>query len=311
MRKGWQITSLIILMMLSLVISSFAKSSKVGTSGAQFLKIGVGGRATAMGGVYTGVADDISAIYWNPGGIAQIQSKEILLMQNYWFQDISHQFAAFAMPVGNIGVFGLSATLLQVKDLEKRTVDAVSSEGTFKSQDQAIALTYGRRLGEKLTVGGNVKMLSSKIDTENASAVAADVGALMKTGVKGLNVGLAVTNIGGKYKFIDEGDKLPMAVKLGGGYKILNDSLTLALDVIYPNDNDLLYGAGVEYALKFGQSFDMALRTGYRTGVDTGGLSGLAAGVGFTIKKMIGIDFAWAPYGDLGNSYRVSLSGRF
>lgn len=307
MKRGWGIL-LVILMLCSLTSMAFG-SSKVGTSGAQFLKVGVGGRATAMGGVYTGVADDVSAIYWNPGGLGGLKSKEFIYTYNKWFQDITHQFVGGAVPTP-VGVFGLGITMLGMDDLEKRTADVETAEGTFKAQDMAIAVSYGKAITESLMLGGSVKMLSSKIDDESASAVAADLGALMKTGVQGLNVGLAITNLGGKYKFIDEGDPLPMTVKVGAGYKILNDALTLAADVIYPNDNDVLFGAGVEYALKFGEGGALALRTGYKTGVDTGGLSGLGAGIGINYK-MFGFDFAWTPYGDLGDAMRGSLSLKF
>ncbi len=307
MKRGWGIV-LVILMMCSLIGTAFA-SSKVGTSGAQFLKVGVGGRATAMGGVYTGVADDVSAIYWNPGGLGGLKSKEVIYTYNKWFQDITHHFVGGAVPTP-VGVFGLGVTMLGMDDLEKRTADVADAEGTFKAQDMAIAVAYGKAITESLMVGGSVKMLSSKIDDESASGVAVDLGALMKTGVQGLNVGFAVTNLGGKYKFIDEGDPLPMTIKLGAGYKILNDALTLAADVIYPNDNDVLFGTGVEYALKFGDGGALALRTGYKTGVDTGGLSGLGAGIGISYQ-MFGFDFAWTPYGDLGDAMRGSLSLKF
>jgi hypothetical protein len=307
MKRGWGIL-LVILMMCSLIGTAFA-SSKVGTSGAQFLKVGVGGRATAMGGVYTGVADDVSAIYWNPGGLGELKSKEVIYTYNKWFQDITHHFVGGAVPT-SFGTFGLGVTMLGMDDLEKRTADVETAEGTFKAQDMAIAIAYGKAINESLSLGGSVKMLSSKIDDESASGVAVDLGALMKTGVSGLNVGFAVTNLGGKYKFIDEGDPLPMMIKLGAGYKILNDTLTLAADVIYPNDNDMLLGAGVEYALKFGEGGALALRTGYKTGVDTGGLSGLGAGIGITYE-MFGFDFAWTPYGGLGDAMRGSLSLKF
>lgn len=308
MKKGWGVL-IILILTCSLLGTAFA-SSKVGTSGAQFLKIGVGSRATAMGGVYTGVADDVSAIYWNPGGLGLLQSRELLLVYNSWFQDITHEFGAFAIPMGNIGVLGIGVTMLGMDDLEKRTIDVIDKEGTFKAQDTAIALSYGKAIGEKLSIGLSVKSLSSKIDTEKASGIAVDVGSIIKTGLQGLNVGVAVTNIGGKYKFMDEGDPLPMTIKVGAGYKILHDALTLALDINAPNDNDVQFGGGVEYALKFGQNSSFALRTGYKTGVDTGGLSGFGAGLGIKFN-WFGFDFAWLPYGDLGDTMKGSVSFKF
>ncbi|MDD5756908.1 MAG: PorV/PorQ family protein, partial [bacterium] len=249
--RNKRVLVIFMLLVMSLISVSAFASSKVGTTGAQFLKVGVGARATAMGGVYTGVADDVSALYWNPGGLGGIKSTEVIYTYNKWFQDITHHFVGGAVPT-EFGVFGLGVTMLGMDDLEKRSGDTPDPEGTFKAQDMAIAFAYGTSVTENLMVGGSLKMLSSKIDDESASGMAVDLGALMKTGVQGLNVGFAVTNLGGEYKFIDEGDPLPMTIKLGAGYKVLNDALTLAADVIYPNDNDIMFGGGVEYALKFG-----------------------------------------------------------
>ncbi|MDD5260090.1 MAG: PorV/PorQ family protein [bacterium] len=307
--RNKRVLVIFMLLVMSLISVSAFASSKVGTTGAQFLKVGVGARATAMGGVYTGVADDVSALYWNPGGLGGIKSTEVIYTYNKWFQDITHHFVGGAVPT-EFGVFGLGVTMLGMDDLEKRSGDTPDPEGTFKAQDMAIAFAYGTSVTENLMVGGSLKMLSSKIDDESASGMAVDLGALMKTGVQGLNVGFAVTNLGGEYKFIDEGDPLPMTIKLGAGYKVLNDALTLAADVIYPNDNDIMFGGGVEYALKFGTGGALALRTGYKTGVDSGGMSGLGAGIGISYQ-MFGFDFAWAPYGDLGDAIRGSLSLKF
>jgi hypothetical protein len=53
----------------------------------------------------------------------------------------------------------------------------------------------------------------------------------------------------------------------------------------------------------------LALRVGYRTGSDVDGLSGLRAGLGLSWQG-IGVDYAYAPYGKLGASHRISISYR-
>jgi long-subunit fatty acid transport protein len=40
---------------------------------------GLGVRAMGMGGAYAGVADDFTAVFWNPAGLAQIQRREVHL----------------------------------------------------------------------------------------------------------------------------------------------------------------------------------------------------------------------------------------
>ena len=72
-------------------------AQRAGTATAQFLKIGVGARATAMGDAFVAVANDASALYWNPAGISQFQTNEIIVSQTNWFVDIQHQFLVFFM----------------------------------------------------------------------------------------------------------------------------------------------------------------------------------------------------------------------
>jgi len=57
---------------------SAQRVSKVGTTAGEFLKIGVGSRATAMGGAFVAVSNDVSSLYWNPAGIAKLEKNEIL-----------------------------------------------------------------------------------------------------------------------------------------------------------------------------------------------------------------------------------------
>ena len=63
LRLGW----LVLIIILSLSLSLNAQSvSRVGTTAAPFLKIGVGGRALAMGEAYTTRAEDVTGLFWNP-----------------------------------------------------------------------------------------------------------------------------------------------------------------------------------------------------------------------------------------------------
>lgn len=63
---------------------------KVGTFDGQFLKIGIGARAAAMGGAFVAVADDASALYWNAAGIARVDADKSQLQFNHaiWPADL-------------------------------------------------------------------------------------------------------------------------------------------------------------------------------------------------------------------------------
>jgi hypothetical protein len=71
--------TLISLMLVILLLVTTAKSysqevKKVGTSSAAFLKIPVGSRGASMGSAFVSLADDPSALYWNPGGLSRNQN---------------------------------------------------------------------------------------------------------------------------------------------------------------------------------------------------------------------------------------------
>ena len=61
-------------------------------STAQFLKIGVGGRATAMDDAFVAIANDVSALYWNPAGITQVTENQVMLSHSEWVVDIKHEY---------------------------------------------------------------------------------------------------------------------------------------------------------------------------------------------------------------------------
>lgn len=308
MKKRWGIIVIVVAVMIVSYQLTEAGNSKVGTTGAQFLKIGVGGRPIGMGSAYAGIADDVNALYWNPGGLAQIKDTEFMAMHNMWFQSINHEYVGFAHGLGDKGTVGLGITYLTVADIEKRAGDTDDADGTFSATDMAAALAYGLEVTEGVYTGLSVKYISQKLDTESATGIAGDIGVLYKASEQ-LGIGLAVQNLGTKIKFIETGDPLPMNIKAGVGYRPI-ETLTVGLDVNVPNDNNVNVATGLEYNLKLGENFSLIPRAGYKTGTDLGALSGVGAGVGFNLGT-IGLDFAYVPCGDLGNSIRVSISGKF
>ena len=290
-------------MVFSLCISSSYSASK-GTSGAQFLKVIAAPRVAALAGTYAAVNDDVNSIVCNPAGLAGLQKKEVVLVQNNWIQDIANQYFAYGMPIGKAGTLGVSVIMLSVKDINKVNNSAVA-QGTYGTADTAVSLAYAAKLGEKLSVGLNAKSISSKIDDVSASAMAADIGGQYKASEK-LNIGLVAENVGTELKFIAEGDPLPMLIKLGGAYTVAGTFL-LALDVNSPNDGDVYVGVGSEYCIAAGEKLVFPVRVGYRTGMETGGLSGLGTGAGILYNNLFGVDFAWTPVGDLGDSVKFGL----
>ena len=85
--------------------------SNAGTSGAQFLKIGPGARVDSLGGAFGAIANDVTAIYWNPAGLSQLTATSVSGTHTVWLADTRYNFLAFATPVEKIGTLGASVTV--------------------------------------------------------------------------------------------------------------------------------------------------------------------------------------------------------
>ncbi|HET7790537.1 MAG TPA: PorV/PorQ family protein [Gemmatimonadales bacterium] len=183
-------------------------TTRVGTRGANFLEIGVGARGQAMAGAYASVAEGVTALYWNPAGIAEIEgpSAAITITKLYGDLGINHTFAGAAMPIGGGGVFGLAITSLSSGDIE-RTTEAFPDGGdptfgrTFSYTATAAGLYYGRRLTDRLNIGFGVKYASEGIDNAQAHYVGVDIGTMFRTGLYGTRIAASLSNLGTSGRF--------------------------------------------------------------------------------------------------------------
>ena len=96
---------------------SSSNVTKVGITAAPFLEIGVGAKAYGMGGAFVATANDASALYWNPSGIARLPRSEGTFVHIDWLADINFDYIGFVLPTGRIGSFGLSVTSLSMDDM--------------------------------------------------------------------------------------------------------------------------------------------------------------------------------------------------
>lgn len=283
---------------------SEAVHSSAGTTGANFLKIGVGSRAVGMGSAYTGIADDVSAMYWNPAGLSKIKQRQITGMYNSWLEDVTHQYLGYAGPLRKKSVFGIGITYLNVGDITKTDVSGNANLGTFNSRDIALGLSYARIVTTRISIGLTAKYISQELEEESASGYACDIGTLIKIR-NNLDMGIVVQNMGSSMKFVSESDELPLNVKAGFGYKPVS-SVLVGLDVSVPNDDDTYISTGVEYNFMF-QNISIAPRVGYNSQADLGGAH---AGIGFNFANL-DFDFAYAGFGELGDTYQVSFTVKF
>jgi hypothetical protein len=116
--KRLLVINVVLVMLLS---SAFASDTRIGASGAQFLKIGVGSRYQGLGEASTAVVNDVYSMYWNPAGLSGVEMSEVSFTNVDWLLDIQMNYFAFAKNFEDVGVFGVSATMLSMGDQEVTT----------------------------------------------------------------------------------------------------------------------------------------------------------------------------------------------
>ena len=287
-----------------------AGEGDAGTRSAQFLKLELGGRAVAMGGAFVGLADDASAVYWNPAGLASVDRTELSFMHLAWLQDIAYEYFALARPVKKRGAVGFGISYLHMDKLQGRDQYGEPTSD-FSASDMVITLGFGREITSGLLVGGSIKSINERIEDQSAYGLAFDLGCLYRTPVQNLFLGGVVQNWGRDIAFVEESFGLPTLFKLGASYRrsLAGNPANLGVDVSFPADDKTCLHSGIEYVYEN----TIAARMGYNNGSNLGNRAGLSFGFGLMTARTqtYRMDYAFVPRGVLGNSHTFSFSISF
>jgi len=272
--------SLVLFLLIAFSVSDFAQfdrsTAKVGTTAGQFLKIGAGARAIGMGGAYTAIANDIYGVYWNPAGVANSpQNGQVAFNHVNWLADISYDFAAASLNVGEVGTFFMSMTSLGVPEDKVRTNEFPEGDGRmWDAKYLAIGVGFARKLTDKFSVGINLKYIREGIWNNSASGMAIDIGTFYVSPFNDMVIAASISNFGTKMQLdgrdilfnYDPGNDpnagpnnvlskyemgkydLPLTFRLGLAMDVYRDRYfrtTAAIDATHPNDNTEDVNAGV------------------------------------------------------------------
>jgi long-subunit fatty acid transport protein len=305
---------------------------QVGTSMANFLKVGVGARAAGMGDAYVAVCEDASALYWNPGGLDRMQQNEVLFQQNQWLVDTKIYFVGAGYRLPGIGTVGLSAHFFTSGEIEETTLQQPDGTGrTFTAQDFALGVAFSRRITDRFSTGVQVKYIQEALSLEKASTLAIDIGSVFVTNfLNNLRVGMALSNLGGKMKL--SGSDLSVQYSVNPDYptKIIRADLTteewdiplcfrfgLATNLLKQpgyrwtvageimDSRDFIHRLAVGSELAFWEK--VFLRSGYKFNTDEDSFT-LGAGLNYQWTGLnCRLDYAFVRYGVFDNTQRFSF----
>jgi len=293
---------------------------RAGISTAQFLKIGVGGRAAALGEAFVAIANDASALYWNPAGLVQFQEDQVMFSHNSWVVDINHEFLGAVYHLDETNAFGISLTALTMQDMKVTTEFAPFGTGEyFGFSDLGIAITYSRKMTDQFSFGGTVRYIEETLDKLKMRGVMIDLGTYYWTGLGSTRFAVTVSNFGnqlapdgevvlvGKRKKSDwQAFSPPTIFRIGFAFEPIENEehkLTTSLQLNHPNDNSENVVAGAEYSW----NRMLYLRGGYKLNVDEQNFS-FGAGINFPISfANFNLDYAYSDFTRLGSTHRFSI----
>ena len=311
--------------------------NKTGTTAAKFLSIEVGSNAVGMGGAYTSIANDATAMFWNPAGLSFHDTKEVYFNHANWIADISFDYFGITFPMNNKSVLGFNLTSVTMDEMEVTRYGNENTGETFRAADYAIGSAYALNLTDRFSVGFNGKYIQQSIANSHAKGFAVDFGTLFITPF-GFTLGTSISNFGPKLRMtgddlligadVDENIEgnnesvtgvlstdyfdLPLVLRIGVSEQFQmgpRNQIIISADAISPNDNANYINAGLKLQLLDGL---ISLYAGANSLFLDNAESEFSFGGGITVPQILNnslsIHFTHEQMKFLGDSQQLSIS---
>ncbi len=296
---------------LTLVSAAVAGAAAGGGSSGAWLGLGAGARAAAMANAFAAVADDPSALFFNPAGLDQIPGGRVQLTYHYPYADVKDiAYASGAVSYNmsgrgfSLGTFAAGVNYFRASGIPEAGELGLTGR-TFSDYETALTLGWGKGLGSQVVAGEEpaynlgvaLKVISTKIYEYQDGGFGLDAGLLFKP-LPATRVGLALDNlIAPNIELKAVRDAYPAAARAAAAVDFAR-VFVATVEGRVRKDGDVGLAVGGEGTF----AKVLALRAGYRypEGVPAAGL-GVAAG-------NYRFDFCWRPQNDLGDSY-VATAG--
>ncbi len=220
------LVSRILIIILISIMTVYGQDGQGGTE-SNLAILGYGARAMGLGKAYTALADDPTAVYWNPAGLEFLDQKSLTLFHTSLWEGTTYDFLGYAHPTLNLGTFGFGIARIGVGDIPQTNIHGLEI-GQFSNEEYQVYFSYAKKLPLNITPGISVRMvrrswgnLQNEDDLED-TGFAADIGVLFRPEWLGSpwlqdwSFGLKVNNLlSPQLKEGIEVDDFPMTIKLG------------------------------------------------------------------------------------------------
>jgi hypothetical protein len=329
--RDWK--AILFLVLAPALLHTASAQVKSGTAGAQFLKLSATARGLGMADALLPLADDVSAIYYNPGGLTQLDEGWHASMTHYALPvDVTQNWVGIAYGQPDNGTsYGLSLTFLNSGWMDETTPERPEGTGRqFNYLDFALGATVAKRLTNKFSTGLTLKMINESSMEFDATGWAADVGTFYDTKWRSMKLAMIISNFGPDMKFIEKEYPLPILFKFGVSMDLMGTKddehyMQGAFEFGHPSDNVEQLNLGLEYSfkdqffLRLGKKVNAIDQTEFddydpETGYEYPLLStdGLSLGAGFNWKHEawgnMTLDYAYAPSRYLDSRNMITLS---
>lgn len=257
-----------------------------GTTSAEFLLLGAGARGAALGGSYAAMANDATALYWNPAGIAMMERPQLSASVMDYVANTRYAWVGLAFPMsGGQRAIGIHGASFGFGDQPVYTVaDPTGQSGqTYSVNETYVGLTYSQNFSDRFSAGVTAKMVSDQLGSTSANAFAFDFGTNFHALVSGrpLRASFVIQNLGSALRATGAGldvgvDRsppqgqqdlpqepanarlqtkefnLPVAFRVGLAFDVMSSNasrVTVLSEFTQPNNTNASANGGLEWAL--------------------------------------------------------------
>jgi len=296
-----------------------AISDRTGMEGAQFLRLGAGARAAALGEAFSAVACGPEALYWNPAGLARLQAPGLAVSHAEYLGIFRHETIYVASPSVRLnGVLGLGLSYMTQDSIEAFDKNGTATGESFRPGSMFFSAGYARALSSgplSLDAGASLTLLRESLWNDSAFAFALDLGVqAVHERAPGWRAGAALRHLGSREKFVNRPASLPTELDLGLAYEPQNKwkNWTISGEAAVPYYAPAHAKLGLERRIAMKQGTILAVRGGYntRTLSSLGSMSSFSFGLGLALKRALW-NFSFNNQGDLGSVYRFGFGWQF